>query len=139
MRRPNIPRPPGLPLPPSHLLPPLANSATGSILQQVLLLPPVLPLSLQGLPMPSGLPLSQTLPLPPGHLLPLGLHVPSGHLLPPSHLQSSFNLFMPRVIKTLAHTKSFASIVPSLWSHLPPPFRSSILSASLSSSLSRLN
>ena len=36
------------------------------------------------------------------------------------------------------HTRSFYSIGPSLWNHLPPHFRSLILSASLSSSPSRL-
>ena len=54
------------------------------------------------------------------------------------HLRSSqrHDLFMPHVRTTMAHTRSFASIGPSLWNHLPSPFRSFILSAPLSSSLS---
>jgi len=46
------------------------------------------------------------------------------------------DLFMPRVRTTMAHTRSFASIGPSLWNHFPPPFRSFVLSATLSLSLS---
>ena len=46
------------------------------------------------------------------------------------------DVFMPCVRKTMAHTRSFASICLSLWNHLPSPFRSLILSAPLSSSLS---
>ena len=42
------------------------------------------------------------------------------------------DLFMPRVRTTMAHTRSFASISPSLRNPLPPPFRSLILSAPLS-------
>ena len=55
-----------------------------------------------------------------------------------SRLRSSQrnNPFMPRVRTTLAHTRSFASIGPSLWNHLPSSFRSFILSAPLSASLS---
>ena len=49
------------------------------------------------------------------------------------------DLFMSRVRTSMAHTRSFASIGPSPWNHFPPPFHSFILSASLSSSLSRPN
>src|SRR6218665_887158 len=44
--------------------------------------------------------------------------------------------FMHRVRTTMAHTRSFASIVPSLWNHLPPHFCSLVLSAPLFLSLS---
>src|SRR6218665_554542 len=47
------------------------------------------------------------------------------------------DLFMSRVRTTMTHSRSFASIDPSLWNH-PPHFRSFILSAPLSSTLSRL-
>src|SRR6218665_1737290 len=46
--------------------------------------------------------------------------------------------FIHRVRTITAHTRSFASIVQSLWNHLPHPLRSFILSAPLFSSLSRL-
>jgi len=49
------------------------------------------------------------------------------------------DLFMPPVRTTMAHTRSFTSIGQSLWNHLPPYFRSLILSAPLAFSLSRLN
>src|SRR6218665_608732 len=57
-----------------------------------------------------------------------------------SSLRSSqrHDLFMPRVRTTVAHVRSFASIGPSFWNHLPPHFRSFILSAPISSSLSCL-
>src|SRR6218665_1220705 len=42
----------------------------------------------------------------------------------------------PRVRTTMARSRSFAPIGPSLWNLLPPHFRSLILSAPLSSSLS---
>src|SRR6218665_846375 len=48
------------------------------------------------------------------------------------------DIFTPCIRTTMARTRSFASIGPSLWNHLPPPFRSFILFAPLSSSLSRL-
>ena len=51
------------------------------------------------------------------------------------HSSQRHDLFMPRVRATMAHTRSFASIGLSLWNHLPPPFRSFILSVPLSSSL----
>src|SRR6218665_1153000 len=67
------------------------------------------------------------------------------HLTPISafslyHLRSSqgHDLFLPHVKTTMGHTRSFASIGPSLWNHFPPPIRSFILSAPLSSSLSSL-
>ena len=46
--------------------------------------------------------------------------------------------FLPGVRTTMAQTRSFTSIGPSLWNCLPPPLRSSILSLPLSSSLSGL-
>src|SRR6218665_3623969 len=45
-------------------------------------------------------------------------------------------LFMPHVRTITAHTRSFASIDLSLLNHLPPHFRSLILSAPLFFSLS---
>src|SRR6218665_3018735 len=45
------------------------------------------------------------------------------------------DLFIPRVRTTMAHTRSIASIGPSLWNHLTP-FRSFILSAPFFLSLS---
>jgi len=54
------------------------------------------------------------------------------------HSSQSHDLFMPYARTTMAHIRSFASIGPSLWNRLPPPLRSFILPAPLSSSLSRL-
>src|SRR6218665_2052497 len=54
------------------------------------------------------------------------------------HLRSSkqHDLFMLHVRTTIAPTRSFASIGPSLWNHFPPHFCSLILSAPFSLSLS---
>src|SRR6218665_2255915 len=68
------------------------------------------------------------------------------HIRPPisasslHRLRSSqrHDLFMPCVRTTMAHTRSFAFIVPSLGNNLPPPFSSFILVAPLSTSLSHL-
>ena len=69
------------------------------------------------------------------HIRPLHLRTSSIRRLHSSQRQ---DLVMPRVRITMAHTRSFASIVLSLWNHLPPVVRSFILSAPLSTSLSRL-
>jgi len=53
-----------------------------------------------------------------------------------SALPNSHGLFMPPVRTTMAHTRFFAYIGPSLLNHLPPPLCQSILSAPLSLSLS---
>src|SRR6218665_581207 len=62
------------------------------------------------------------------------------HYIPPisasslCRLRSSqgLDLFISHVRTTMAHTRSFASIGPLLWNHLPPPFHSFIVSAPLS-------
>src|SRR5688572_31165857 len=46
------------------------------------------------------------------------------------------DLFVPRVRTTIAQTRSFAIIGPSLWNALPFTLRETFLSGSLSSSLS---
>src|SRR6218665_2440438 len=69
------------------------------------------------------------------HIRPLHLRTSSLRRL---HSWQRQDLVMPRVRITMAHTRSIASIVLSLWNHLPPVVRSFILSAPLSTSLSRL-
>src|SRR5688572_9315464 len=48
------------------------------------------------------------------------------------------DLFVPRARTTIAQTRSFAIIGPSLWNALPFTLRETFLSGSLSSSLSLL-
>ena len=47
-------------------------------------------------------------------------------------------LFVPRTRTTMAMSRSFAVIAPSLWNRLPPSSRASLLSSNLSTSLSLL-
>ena len=47
-------------------------------------------------------------------------------------------LFVPRTRTTMAMSRSFAVIAPSLWNCLPPSARASLLSSNLSTSLSLL-
>ena len=48
------------------------------------------------------------------------------------------DLFVPRVRTTMAQSRSFVCIGPSLWNRLPPSLRSTILSSSISTSFSHL-
>src|SRR6218665_1491135 len=45
-------------------------------------------------------------------------------------------LFVPQTRTTMAMSRSFSVIGPSLWNHLPPSARASFLSSNLSTSLS---
>src|SRR6218665_430067 len=47
-------------------------------------------------------------------------------------------LYVPRTRTTMAMSRSFAVIAPSLWKRLPPSARVSLLSSNLSTSLSLL-
>src|SRR6218665_3563745 len=47
-------------------------------------------------------------------------------------------LYVPRTRTTMAMSRSFALIAPSLWNRLPPSARASLLSSNLSTSLSLL-
>src|SRR6218665_2229525 len=47
-------------------------------------------------------------------------------------------LYFPRTRTTMAMSRSFAVIAPSLWNRLPPSARASLLSSNLSTSLSLL-
>jgi hypothetical protein len=56
----------------------------------------------------------------------------------PLRSSDRLDLFVPRVRTTMAQSRSFACIGPSLWNRLPPSLRSKILSSSISTSFSHL-
>ena len=56
----------------------------------------------------------------------------------PLRSSDRLDLFVPRVRTTMAQSRSFVCIGPSLWNRLPPSLRSTILSSSISTSFSHL-
>src|SRR5688572_13384206 len=56
----------------------------------------------------------------------------------PLRSSDRLDLFIPRVRTTMAQSRYFVCIGPSLWNGLPPSLRSIILSSSISTSISHL-
>ena len=82
--------------------------------------------------------LKSRLGMAPRYLVDLMRSPHSATSLRPLRSSHRFDLFVPCVRTSMAQSRSFASIGPSLWNALPPSLRSVFLSSSVSLSLSHL-